>query len=68
MDAFGVMSLFTDNNYREVTYEYEGHTIKLQALETASTDFDLTGQIVWQAADIFAKFMLASNMGESLFS
>ena len=22
MDAFGVMSMFTDNNYKEVTYEY----------------------------------------------
>jgi len=25
-DAFGVMSMFTDNDYKEITYEYDGYT------------------------------------------
>ena len=43
MDAFGVMNLFTDSNYKEITYEYGEYRQTLQALDTASTDYDLTG-------------------------
>ena len=57
------MSMFTDNNYKEITYEYGDYSQTIQALKTASTDYDLTGQIVWQAADIFAKFMLQGTQG-----
>ena len=60
------MSMFTDNNYKEITYEYGEYRQTLQALETASTDYDLTGQIVWQAADIFAKFLLSGTNGHDL--
>lgn len=67
MDAFGVMSMFTDNNYKPITYTYGDYTVTLEALDTASTDYDLTGQIVWQAADIFAKFMLTGTQGKDLF-
>lgn len=58
--------MFTDSNYKEVTYEYDGYSQTLQALQTASTDFDLTGQVVWQAADIFAKFLLSGTQGQDL--
>ena len=70
----GLMSMFTDENYQEITYEYgtpgepSYYKQTLQALQTASTDYDLTGQIVWQAADIFAKFMLTGDRGQSLFA
>ena len=60
---FGVMSMFTDDNYKEITYEYGEYRQTLQALDTASTDYDLTGQVVWQAADIFAKFLLSGTNG-----
>ena len=66
MDAFGVMNLFTDTSYKEITYEYGEYRQTLQALDTASTDYDLTGQIVWQAADIFAKFLLSGTIGQDL--
>ena len=60
--------MFTDSNYKEVTYEYGDYSQTLQALQTASTDYDLTGQIVWQAADIFAKYMLTGTAGSDLFA
>ena len=37
------MDLFTDSDYKEITYEYGDYTQTLQALKGASTDFDLTG-------------------------
>ena len=51
-DKYGIASLFTDTDYKEVVYEYEGlescgGQLRLKALKGASTDFDLTGQIVW---------------------
>lgn len=55
--------MFTDENYKEITYEYGEYRQTLQALDTASTDYDLTGQVVWQAADIFAKFILSGTNG-----
>lgn len=65
-DEFGIVNLFTNLDYKEITYEYEGlektnGKLKLKALNTASTDFDLTGQIVWQGADIFCKVLLSKN-------
>ena len=60
--------MFTDNNYKDIKYEYGNYTQTLQALQTASTDYDLTGQVVWQAADIFAKFMLTGTAGQDLFA
>ena len=60
--------MFTDNNYQELVYEYGDYSQTLQALKTASTDYDLTGQIVWQAADIFAKFLLTGTQGQDLLA
>ena len=30
----------------------------MYALKTSSTDYDLTGQIIWKAADILSKYIL----------
>lgn len=61
------MSMFTDDSYKAITYTYGDYSVTLQALETTATDYDLTGQVVWQAADIFAKFMLEGDTGKDLF-
>jgi hypothetical protein len=61
MDLFGLNSMFTDTSYKEITYEFKeiGLTQNVFALQTAATDFDLTGQVVWQAADIFSRFLFS---------
>ena len=58
MDKFGLNSLFTDTDYKEITFTYKQYEQKIAALKGASTDHDLTGQIIWKAADIFSKYML----------
>ena len=58
MDKYGLMSLFTDTDYQEITYTYKQFEQKIAALKGASTDHDLTGQIIWKAADIFSRYML----------
>ena len=72
-DEFGVANMFTDTDYQEITYEYEDVKQTIYALKAASTDYDMTGQIVWQAADIFCKWLFAESeqaktcSGESIF-
>jgi len=34
-------------------------------LKASSTDYDLTGQIIWKAADILSKYII-DEMGESI--
>ena len=45
MDLFGINSMFTDTSYKEITYEFKeiGLTQNVYALQTAATDYDLTG-------------------------
>lgn len=42
-DQFGLVDMFTDTDYKEITYEFCGREIKLYALQAAATDYDLTG-------------------------
>jgi len=58
MDLFGLNSMYTDTDYTPITYEYKDYKQKVYALKTSATDHDLTGQIIWRAADLFARFML----------
>ena len=61
MDKYGLNSLFTNTDYKEITFTYKQYEQKIQALKAASTDHDLTGQIIWQAADIFSRYMLEES-------
>ena len=58
MDLFGLNSLYTDTDYKEITFSYKHYTQTVQALKGASTDYDLTGQVIWQAANIFSRYLL----------
>ena len=60
-DKYGLGKLFTDTDYQEIVFTHNECEQKLQALKGASTDFDLTGQIVWQAANIFSQYMLEKS-------
>ena len=48
----------TDTDYKETEFTHKGFTQKVYALQSASTDFDLTGQVVWQAADIMSAWFV----------
>lgn len=60
-----LVGLFTDTDYQELTFTYKDFTQTLFALKTSSTDYDLTGQIIWKAADILSKYIL-DNLGPNL--
>lgn len=38
-----LVDLFTDTDYKEITFEYKDTSQKLYALKTSATDYDLTG-------------------------
>ena len=56
--------LFVDTDYQPITFEFKDFKQKVYALKTSSTDYDLTGQIIWKAADILSKYIL-DGFGES---
>lgn len=56
--------LFTDRDYQAINFEYKDFRQKLFALKTSATDYDLTGQIIWKAADILSKFII-DYLGEA---
>lgn len=65
----GLSDLYTDTDYKLLNFEFcEGRqSLQLYALNTSSTDFDLTGQVVWQAARIFCEWLFSSaETGQSL--
>jgi hypothetical protein len=39
--------MFTDTDYKRIDYVYGDIKMHINALKSASTDADLTGQIVW---------------------
>eukprot|EP00347_Sterkiella_histriomuscorum_P018612 403344856 len=61
-----LVNLFTDTDYQEITYEYRDFKQTIYALKTSSTDYDLTGQIIWKAADILSKYIL-DTIGPNIF-
>ena len=42
-DFFGIANMFTDTDYKEITFEHGRYKTKIFALNAASTDNDLTG-------------------------
>ncbi len=61
MDKYGLDALFTDTDYKEITFSYKQYEQTIKALKGATTDFDRTGQIIWKAADIFSRYLLEDS-------
>ncbi|XP_076905766.1 uncharacterized protein LOC143561621 isoform X2 [Bidens hawaiensis] len=57
-------SFFIDNNYEVATFTFGSHVLQLLCLQSASTDFDLTGQLVWPGARLLNEYI--SNNAELL--
>ena len=54
----------TDTDYKEIKFEHKDFCQKLYALNSASTDYDLTGQVIWQAAHIMSIWFLDKFLPE----
>ncbi|GAB2229217.1 hypothetical protein Droror1_Dr00023354 [Drosera rotundifolia] len=50
-------SFFIDDNYQLTTFEFGSQVIELYCLHSASTDFDLTGQLVWPGAMLLNDYL-----------
>ena len=42
-DLFGLVNMYTDTDYKRIDYEYGDIKMHINALQSASTDTDLTG-------------------------
>ena len=56
------MELLTDTNYVMINFTHGEFTQGVYALNTASTDFDLTGQVIWQAANIMGAWLVEEHL------
>ncbi|KAL9263817.1 hypothetical protein AKJ16_DCAP03845 [Drosera capensis] len=50
-------SFFIDDNYQLTTFEFGSQVIALYCLQSASTEFDLTGQLVWPGAMLLNDYL-----------
>ncbi|CAL2256034.1 unnamed protein product [Prunus armeniaca] len=50
-------SFFIDDNYQLTTFTFGSQVIELLCLQSASTDFDLTGQLVWPGAMLLNDYL-----------
>ncbi|GLU18919.1 hypothetical protein SLE2022_351950 [Rubroshorea leprosula] len=50
-------SFFINDNYQLTTFTFGSHELQLFCLQSASTDFDLTGQLVWPGAMLLNNYL-----------
>ncbi|KAL2456240.1 putative methyltransferase family protein [Abeliophyllum distichum] len=50
-------SFFINDNYQLTTFTFGAQVIDLHCLQSASTDFDLTGQLVWPGAVLLNDYL-----------
>lgn len=63
-------SFFIDNNYKLTTFTFGSQVLQLLCLQSASTDFDLTGQLVWPGAMLLNGYLIKNAemlQGSSVF-
>ncbi|KAI4308215.1 hypothetical protein L6164_031313 [Bauhinia variegata] len=54
-------SFFINDNYQLTTFTFGSQVIQLFCLQSASTDFDLTGQLVWPGAILLNDYLSQNN-------
>ncbi|KAJ7964964.1 Protein N-lysine methyltransferase [Quillaja saponaria] len=54
-------SFFINDNYQLTTFTFGSEVIQLLCLQSASTDFDLTGQLVWPGATLLNDYLSKNN-------
>ncbi|KAF8668904.1 hypothetical protein HU200_052110 [Digitaria exilis] len=50
-------SFFVDRSYEMTTFTFGSHELRLLCLRAASTDYDLTGQLVWPGAVLMNNYL-----------
>ncbi|KAI4304766.1 hypothetical protein MLD38_040237 [Melastoma candidum] len=50
-------SFFINDDYRLTEFTFGPHLVQLYCLQSASTDFDLTGQLVWPGATLLNEYL-----------
>lgn len=50
-------SFFIDDNYQITDFTFGSHVLQIYCLQSASTDFDLTGQLVWPGAVLLNDYL-----------
>ncbi|CAN0905348.1 Protein N-lysine methyltransferase METTL21A [Linum grandiflorum] len=50
-------SFFINDDYQMTTFTFGSHSLQLLCLQCASTDFDLTGQLVWPGATLLNNYL-----------
>ncbi|XP_021604820.1 protein N-lysine methyltransferase METTL21A [Manihot esculenta] len=50
-------SFFINDDYQLTTFTFGSHVLQLLCLQSASTDFDLTGQLVWPGAKLLNDYL-----------
>ncbi|KAI5673774.1 hypothetical protein M9H77_14138 [Catharanthus roseus] len=50
-------SFFINDNYQLTTFTFGSQVLELYCLQAASTDFDLTGQLVWPGAVLLNDYL-----------
>ncbi|KAL5720261.1 hypothetical protein ACHQM5_012940 [Ranunculus cassubicifolius] len=50
-------SFFLNDNYELTTFTFGSHVVQLLCLQSASTDFDLTGQMIWPGAMLLNNYL-----------
>ncbi|XP_004291750.1 PREDICTED: protein N-lysine methyltransferase METTL21A [Fragaria vesca subsp. vesca] len=56
-DIVCLESFFIDDNYQLTTFTFGSQVLQLLCLQSASTDFDLTGQLVWPGAMLLNDYL-----------
>jgi len=51
-------SFFVDESYVTKEFVLGPHTIKVMCLQASSTDFDLTGQLIWPGAELLNNYLV----------
>ncbi|EAL64861.1 hypothetical protein DDB_G0285209 [Dictyostelium discoideum AX4] len=60
-DDMSVGDLFLNKSYVKKTLEYFGVNVNLNVLDSASTDFDLTGQVIWPSAQVLTQYIIKNQ-------
>ncbi|KAH7837100.1 hypothetical protein Vadar_009494 [Vaccinium darrowii] len=50
-------SFFINDDYQLTTFKFGSQVLQLLCLQSASTDFDLTGQLVWPGAMLLNNYL-----------
>jgi predicted nicotinamide N-methyase len=56
-DIFSLETFFLNDDYQLTTFTFGSEVLELLCLNSASTDFDLTGQLVWPGAVLLNKYI-----------